>query len=84
MISFTPFEVEFLATVNTTPSQVTPNIWGIVREFKIVCTKLEASHSIRVFLFFNGTKIDSKSYWVTLYGIPGEIILNSYSKPYTD
>lgn len=36
LIPCTPFEGNFLETVNVTLSQITPNMWNILRDFDIV------------------------------------------------
>lgn len=33
LISFMSFKAEFLTTDNVAPSQITPNVWGIIRVF---------------------------------------------------
>lgn len=37
MIPFTPFKSYFLTNANDTLSQITSNIWSIIRAFKIIC-----------------------------------------------
>ncbi|CAI8584292.1 unnamed protein product [Vicia faba] len=36
MVPFTFFEIEFLTGINVTPSQITPNVWGILRAFQMI------------------------------------------------
>lgn len=52
MIPFKPFEVDFLATINVAPSKTTPNMWTILRDFKIIRCNLGVSHTFWVFLYF--------------------------------
>lgn len=52
MIPFTPFEMDFLATINVAPSKITPNMWTILRDFKIMHCYLGVSHTFWVFLYF--------------------------------
>lgn len=56
LVPFTSFETKFLTVVNVAPSQVTPNVWGILRAFQIVYRHLGVSPYVRVLLYFFRTK----------------------------
>lgn len=71
MIPLKTFKIVFLTPPNFALSHVTPNAWGILRAFEIVCCSLEISPSIRVFLHFLGTKLLPTNGWVTLNPFPG-------------
>lgn len=53
-IPFTPFEAKFLRTANVAPSEITPNVNGIIKAIDIICLSLEVTPNIRVFLYFYG------------------------------
>ncbi|CAI8613332.1 unnamed protein product [Vicia faba] len=57
LIPFTTFETNFLTTANVTPSQVTLNLWGILRAFQIFWCSLGVSSFVEVFLYFFKTKL---------------------------
>lgn len=41
LIPFTLFKSEFQAIENFDPSQVMPNVWGVIRAFEIICRRLK-------------------------------------------
>lgn len=52
LINFTLFEVEFLTIVNVAPSEIMPNVWGIIRAFEMLCLLLVVPPTIRVSFSF--------------------------------
>lgn len=55
LVPFTTFKVGFLATINVAPSQITTNIWSMLRDFEIVCCSMGVSPVVRVYLTFFST-----------------------------
>lgn len=84
LISFTPFEADFLATINVAPYQITPNVWSILRAFQIIYYNLGVSHIVWVFLFFFGVEILPICSWINLHSLSGRNLLQPYVLPYED
>lgn len=84
LVPLTSFKMEFLIVINVAPSQITPNVWGIVRAFHIVCHHLGAPPFVKVLLYFFRTESNPSSGWVTLYPFPGVNFLKPFDIPYED
>lgn len=61
-----------------------PNVWSVVKMFKITCRWLEVFLTVRVSFFFYGTKINIKHGWVTLCILSWRKMLKPHSEPYKD
>lgn len=61
LIPFMLFKAEFLAITSIPRSQITHNVWSVIREFKIISQQLEVFPTAKVFFSFYGTKISTKS-----------------------
>ncbi|KAI5387864.1 hypothetical protein KIW84_073815 [Lathyrus oleraceus] len=82
LVPFFYFEEEFLTTLNLAHSQVTPNAWGILRAFQIVCLKLGVHPFVRVFLYLFGITFLPNSGWVTMRPFLGVQFLRPFSRTY--
>ncbi|CAI8612141.1 unnamed protein product [Vicia faba] len=84
LVPFTSFVMDILTAVNVTPSQVTPNIWVILRAFQIVCLHLGVSPS-----FHQGMRLkpiaspyeDWKDKFAQIRGIHNLIMVGSEGEP---
>ena len=81
-LPFTPFERELLTEINTAPAQLHPNSWAFVRAFQTLCGYLGILPSVDVFLYFFEVKKQGKSFWVSLSGIAGRILLSLFQNSY--
>lgn len=52
LIPFTPFEVDFLVTINVTPSHITSNVWSFLRAPKNFSCNLGMTLTVLVFFYF--------------------------------
>lgn len=74
-IPFTGFEADLLTALNTAPSQLQPNSWGIVRAFEIVCGALGITPTVDIFISFYEKKEVGNGSWVSLSRTPGRGLL---------
>jgi hypothetical protein len=85
---FTPFEVSVLRTLNVAPSQLSPNSWGYVKAFQLVCLGLEIeTPPVAIFFSFFTIKNVSPDSHVSLSSQPNckrfELYASNY-KNYKD
>lgn len=81
-IPFTVFESDILKTLNTTPSQLRPNSWRFIKDFKIFCEAIDIEPTIGLFFSFFEIKDVEKGRWVTINGLPGKSFLQAYTTNY--
>ncbi|KAI5392291.1 hypothetical protein KIW84_076902 [Lathyrus oleraceus] len=84
LVPFSYFETKFLNTINVPPLHFTPNAWGILRGFQIICCNLGVSPSVRVLLYFYMTKFLPSSSWVMLCPFPEVCLLEPFASSYED
>lgn len=84
LIPFMSFEVEFIAIMNVSPYQVTPNVWSVIMAFEITCQRLGVFLTIEVLFSFYGIKIISKSGWATLCTLQKKTLFKPYLRPYKE
>lgn len=78
LIPFTPFEAKLLVAANISPSKITHNVWGIIREFKILCRWFELPATVWVFFSSYGIILTPISVWVTLFYLLGKKLLKPH------
>jgi len=69
------FEKELLIELNVAPAQLHPNSWAFIRGFIILCSQLDISPTVKVFLHFFTAKHLGCQQWVSLNGGPGRGLL---------
>ncbi|KAI5441883.1 hypothetical protein KIW84_011080 [Lathyrus oleraceus] len=84
LIPFRIFEDELLTTTNVAPSEITSNVWSIIRAFKIQCRMLDVFPTVRLFFSFYSVQQNPTSGWVTLFSLLGKKFLAPHSNPYLD
>ena len=76
------FEKELLTDFNVAPSQLHPNSWALIRAFTILCSQLNISPTLEVFLYFFQVKHSGRKLWVSLNGAPGRALLTLFQYSY--
>jgi len=76
------FEKELLTEVNVPPAQVHTNSWAFIRAFLILCSQLDISLTMEVFLYFFEAKHSGRQLWVSLNGVPGRGLLTLFQSSY--
>jgi len=72
------FKKELLIELNVAAGQLHPNNWAFIRAFTILCSQLDISPTLEVFLYFFEVKHSGNQLWVSLNGAHGRALLTLF------
>jgi len=81
-LPLTIFKKELLTKLNVALAQLHLNNWAFICSFSILCSQLDISPTVEVFLYFFEVKRLGCQLWVSFNSVPGRALLTLFQYSY--